>query len=269
MPLIETYGLTKTYPLKRGFFGSSKELLHAVKNCTLTIDKGESLGLVGESGSGKSTLGRLILGLLKPTSGRIIFDGFNTASLSKEETKKVRRRMQIVFQDPFSSLNPRMMVGDIVAEPQIIAGMIDSRERFDAAAILLESVGLKAEHARRYPHEFSGGQRQRICIARAIAASPDFIVCDEPVSSLDVAVQAEILGLFAELRKKIGAAYLFISHDLRIVSKICDRVAVMSRGEIVEVLEAAKIREAKNPYTRKLLDSVLIADPAARRKNEK
>ena len=266
MALIETYGLTKTYPVRRGFFGGAKENLYAVKDCSLSIEKGESLGLVGESGSGKSTLGRLILGLLKPTSGSVVFDSRDVASFSKAEMKDLRRRMQIVFQDPFSSLNPRMMIGDIITEPQLVAGLIEKRDRFDAAAKLLELVGLHADFARRYPHEFSGGQRQRICIARAISASPDFIVCDEPVSSLDVAVQAEILALFADLRKKTGVGYLFISHDLRVVSKICDRVAVMCRGEIVETLEAGKIREAKKAYTRELISAVLVADPSVRRK---
>ncbi|MBI2093027.1 MAG: ABC transporter ATP-binding protein [Deltaproteobacteria bacterium] len=266
MTLLELNNITKLFPVRRGFFGKASEFVRAVDGITLSLNEKEILGLVGESGCGKSTLGRIALGLMKPTSGDVIFDGRDISSLSKNDLIKLRSRMQIIFQDPFSSLNPRMPAGDIVSEPLVIHGRCKNKERLSAAAALLESVGLKAEHVYRYPHEFSGGQRQRICIARAIALNPKFIVADEPVSALDVAVQAEILALLKELQNKFNMAYLFVSHDLRVVSKLCDRVAVMKSGKIVEIMPAAKIKEAGHPYTRNLLASVPIADPFRREK---
>jgi ABC-type oligopeptide transport system ATPase subunit len=256
MTLLELKNVTKKFPLRRGFFGAPKEFVSAVDGITLSLGEKETLGLVGESGCGKSTLGRIALGLMKPTSGCVVFEGRELSSLDKKDLIKLRSQMQIIFQDPFSSLNPRMSIGDIISEPLIIHGRCKNNERHDAAADLLESVGLKAEYVYRYPHEFSGGQRQRICIARAIALKPKFIVADEPVSSLDVAIQADILALLKELQNKYNMAYLFVSHDLRVVSKLCDRVAVMNSGKIVELLPASKIKEAEHPYTRKLLSSV-------------
>jgi oligopeptide/dipeptide ABC transporter ATP-binding protein len=249
--LLELRNITKRFPVRRSFFGRAREFVHAVNDVTLSIEAGETVGLVGESGCGKTTLGRIALGLIRPTSGEVIFNG------------DVR---QAVFQDPFSSLNPRMSAADIITEPILIHKAVSKKERMNTAEELLESVGLEAAHAHRYPHEFSGGQRQRIGIARAIALKPEFIVADEPVSSLDVAVQAEILELLRRLKKGHGISYLFVSHDLRVVASMCERVAVMYLGKIVELLPASGIKEPLHPYTRALISAVPVADPAAKKK---
>ncbi len=266
MALLELKNIVKDFPVRRGFFGGAKEFVHAVSGVSLKIEKGETLGLVGESGCGKSTLGRIAMRLLAPTSGEIIFDGCDITGLSRKEMLPFRRRMQIVFQDPFSSLNPRMSVGALIAEPLLVNNIGNSSDREKKVADILAAVGLEKETRHRYPHEFSGGQRQRICIARALALNPELIVADEPVSSLDVAVQADILELLKKLRREHGIAYLFISHDLRIVASLCDRVCVMHDGKIVEELAAAKIKDATHPYTKTLLASVPIADPSRRKK---
>ncbi|PIR17406.1 MAG: peptide ABC transporter ATP-binding protein [Deltaproteobacteria bacterium CG11_big_fil_rev_8_21_14_0_20_49_13] len=251
--LLELKNIVKRFPVKRGFFGGGRDFVHALSDVSLFIKEGETLGLVGESGCGKSTLGRIAVGLYKPDSGTVVFGGS-----SKER--------QIVFQDPYSSLNPRMCVGNIVTEPLIINKLIKKNERFKKAGELLKEAGLNEEFAQRYPHEFSGGQRQRICIARAISTRPRLIVADEPVSSLDVAVQADILELLKDLQARYKMAYLFISHDLRVISKLCSRVAVMYLGKIVELMDAKFIKEPLHPYTEALLSAVPLPDPKIKKK---
>jgi len=268
MSLVEIRDLKKYFPVGDGFFSRNKGNVKAVDGVNLTINEGETLGLVGESGCGKSTLGRTILRLIEPTSGEVIFHGKNLLALSARELREMRREMQIIFQDPYASLNPRMRVGDIVGEGLEIHKLAKGKAKRDRIMELLHQVGLREDHYPRYPHEFSGGQRQRIGIARALAVNPKFIVCDEPVSSLDVSIQAQIINLLQELQEKMHLTYLFISHDLRVVEHISHRVAIMYLGKVVEIAAGETIyREAKHPYTRALLSAVPM--PETSRKKER
>lgn len=256
-PLLSVRGLRKSYPIRRGFWGGGREDFVAVDGIDLHVDPGETLGLVGESGCGKTTTGRCILRLLEPTEGEIRFDGRDVLAMDRQELRKLRREMQIVFQDPYGSLNPRMTVGAAIEEPLIVHRMGGREERRRRVDELLERVGLQAAHARRYPHEFSGGQRQRIGIARALAVGPRFIVADEPVSALDVSIQAQVLNLLSELQRDLGLSYLFIAHDLAVVEHLSHRIAVMQAGRIVETGPAEQIiRSPEHPYTRQLLEAV-------------
>lgn len=266
-PLLEIEALCRVYQLR----GSRARMLRAVDDVSFTVARGETLGLVGESGSGKSTIGRLVMRLEEPTSGRIRFDGQDITALSAAALKPVRRRMQIVFQDPFGALNPRMRIGRFVAEPFVVHGLLSGKsERRDRVAELLRQVGLDGHAMDRFPHEFSGGQRQRICIARALALQPDFIVADEPITALDVSIQAQIINLFQDLREQLGLAYLFIAHDLTMVRYLCHRVAVMLNGRLVELgPTAAVFGDPQHAYTRALLSAVPIPDPVAERQRSR
>ncbi len=256
--LLEVKNLKTWFPVKGGLFGRVQRHVKAVDDVSFVVHKGETLGLVGESGCGKTTLGRTILRLQKATSGDVIYDGVNLMDLNKEAMRKMRSRMQIIFQDPYSSLNPRMTIGDIITEPMAIHKIGEhKKDRFARAQELMQKVDLKPQHLNRYPHEFSGGQRQRICIARAIGVEPDFIICDESVSALDVSVQAQVLNLLQDLQQDMHLTYIFISHDLSVVNYISDRVGVMNQGKIVELDTAENIY--KNPqreYTKRLLDAI-------------
>jgi oligopeptide/dipeptide ABC transporter ATP-binding protein len=264
-PLLEVKGLTKHYERKAGWFGKPG-VVKAVDGVSFTVNPGETLGLVGESGCGKTTTGRAILRLIEPTAGEVIFDGEDVIRLPAEPLRRLRRRMQIIFQDPFSSLNPRMSVGAIVREGLTIHRLAEGAEADKRVRELLDEVGLRPEYAHRYPHEFSGGQRQRVGIARALAVAPAFIVCDEPVSALDVSVQAQVINLLQDLQRERGLAYLFIAHDLSVVEHIANRVAVMYLGKIVELARSEDLyREPLMPYTQALLSAVPVPDPAAKR----
>ena len=266
MSLIEIHDLKKHFPVGEGLFSRSKGAVKAVDGVSLNVNEGETLGLVGESGCGKSTLGRTLLRLIEPTGGEVVFEGKNLLALSQRQLRDMRREMQIIFQDPYASLNPRMRVGDIVGEGLEIHKLAKGKAKRDRVMELLHQVGLREDHYDRYPHEFSGGQRQRIGIARALAVSPKFIVCDEPVSSLDVSIQAQIINLLQELQEKMHLTYLFISHDLRVVEHISHRVAIMYLGKVVEIADSAKIyREAKHPYTRALLSAVPMPDTSRKK----
>jgi oligopeptide transport system ATP-binding protein len=266
--LLRVEGLTKHFPVRGGVvFRRTTALLRAVDDVSFAVASGETLGLVGESGCGKSTVGRMLLRLVEPTAGRIEFLGDDLTALSPPELRARRRDIQIIFQDPYGALNPRMNVADIIMEPLLIHGARDdatSRARVDE---LLDRVGLTAQHGGRYPHEFSGGQRQRIGIARALALNPKFIVCDEPVSALDVSIQAQIVNLLQDLQAELGLAYLFIAHDLGVVKHISDRVAVMYLGKLVEIADKASLyAHPLHPYTQALIASVPIAKPRLRRR---
>jgi oligopeptide transport system ATP-binding protein len=266
-PIVSIENLTRSFKHRAGLFGSKSRELRAVDGVTLHVEKGETLGLVGESGCGKSTLGRVILRLIDPTSGRIRFEDKDITSLSQGELRPLRRRMQIIFQDPYSALNPRMTVRAILGEAMRIHGLVKTRDE-EAAKVdkLLEKVGLRPDAASRYPHEFSGGQRQRIGIARALAVEPTFIVADEPISALDVSIQAQIVNLLSDLQDELGLSYLFISHDLKIVELVSRRVAVMYLGRIVELASSRDIYDdPKHPYTKALLSAVPVPDPTAKR----
>jgi oligopeptide transport system ATP-binding protein len=264
-PLVEARRLVKHFPAGGGLLGRGNDVVRAVEDVSLTVFPGETLGVVGESGCGKSTLGRLLLRLIEPTSGEVEFDGRSLAALSPRELRRLRREMQIVFQDPYGSLDPRMKVGAIVAEGIEIHGIARGAAKRELVQRLLHEVGLRPEHVDRYPHEFSGGQRQRIGIARALAVGPRFVVCDEPVSALDVSVQAQVINLLADLQEKHGLAYFFVAHDLRVVAHLSHRVAVMYLGRIVEIGATDEIVERPHhPYTRALLSAVPEPDPERR-----
>ena len=262
MPLLEIRDIKKYFPVRGGLFTRSREQVKAVDGVTLSVEDGETVGLVGESGCGKSTLGRCVIRLIEPTAGQILFEGRDLTGLSWSAMRDVRRKMQIIFQDPYASLNPRMRVGDIVGEGMRIHSIARADERRSRVMDLLARVGLREEHYGRYPHEFSGGQRQRIGIARALAVNAKFIVADEAVSALDVSIQAQILNLLLDLQKDFGLTYFFISHDLRVVEHVSRRVAVMYLGKIVEIAPAGKLYgEAQHPYTRALMSAVPLPDP--------
>ncbi|HEY2389225.1 MAG TPA: dipeptide ABC transporter ATP-binding protein [Candidatus Binatia bacterium] len=265
-PLVEVRGLRKEFTLGGGFFGRARAIIRAVDGVDLAIRRGETLGVVGESGCGKSTLGRCVLRLIEPTAGTVTFDGRDVLALSSAELRRTRREMQIVFQDPYASLNPRMRVGAIVAEGIEIHDLARGPEKRRRVDELLTRVGLSPEHFDRYPHEFSGGQRQRIGIARALAVGPRFIVADEPVSALDISIQAQVLNLLRELQEEMELAYLFISHDLRVVEHVSHRVAVMYLGKIVEQAPREELyANPRHPYTRALLSAVPDPRPGARK----
>ncbi|MBQ8474594.1 MAG: dipeptide ABC transporter ATP-binding protein [Clostridia bacterium] len=266
-PLIEVKNLKKYFDISTGMFSSKP--LKAVDDVSFTINKGETLGLVGESGCGKSTVGRTILHLYKPTAGEVIYDG--KPLKTKADIKEYRKKSTMVFQDPYSSLNPRMTVSDIIAEPLDIHKMYKSEEeRRERVLQLMERVGLNSEHASRYAHEFSGGQRQRIGIARSLAINPDFIVCDEPVSALDVSIQAQVINMFGEFQQEMGLTYLFIAHDLLVVRHISNRIAVMYLGKMVELTDAAEIYERPlHPYSKALMSAVPMPDPKIARQNNR
>ncbi len=262
--LLEVKNLVKHFPVRGGVFSRVRAHVRAVDGISFDIEEGETLGLVGESGCGKSTAGRAILRLIEPTAGEVIFKGINILDLEREKMRQLRREMQIIFQDPYASLNPRMTIGSIVGEPLTIHNIAKGKKRDEEVASILQRVGLRPEHMRRYPHEFSGGQRQRIGIARALALNPKVIIADEPVSALDVSIQAQVINLLQDLQKDFGIAYLVISHDLSVVQHICDRIAVMYLGEIVEIAEADElIMSPRHPYTEALLSAVPVPDPAA------
>ena len=263
-PILEVRNLVKHFPIGGGIFGGEAAVVKAVDGVSFSIRRGETLGLVGESGCGKTTTGRCILQLEKPTSGEIIFEGRDLATLSEGELRKVRRRLQVIFQDPYSSLNPRMTVGQIIAEPLAVHDIVPDRAaRAARVRELLGHAGLLPAMALRYPHELSGGQRQRVGIARALAMEPALIVCDEPVSALDVSIQAQIINLLEELQAEFGLTYLFVAHDLSVVRHISDRVAVMYLGKIAEITDRKTLYESPlHPYTQALLSAVPIPDPA-------
>ena len=266
-PLVETREVVKHYPITGGVFLHEVASVKAVDKVSLSILSGETLGLVGESGCGKSTLGRLILRLEEPTSGDIIFQGESILGYDPKQMRALRKEMQIIFQDPFSSLNPRKNVAHIVGEPLYVHGMTNRHEREARVLKLLEVVGLKQEHMRRYPHQFSGGQRQRIGVARALALNPKLIICDEAVSALDVSIRGQVINLLQDLQGEFGLTYLFISHDLSVVEHISDRVAVMYLGKIVELADSETLYEAPlHPYTQALLSAAPIPDPKQKRK---
>ena len=266
-PLLKVENLVKQFPIHGGLLGRVVDHVHAVDGVSFDLAAGETLGVVGESGCGKSTTGRCILRLIEPTSGEVTFEGKSVTHASKQELRALARDMQIIFQDPYASLNPRMTVGAIIGEALTIHKLTKTRREYEERIVqLLETVGLAADHMRRYPHEFSGGQRQRIGIARALAVSPKLIVCDEAVSALDVSIQAQVINLLEDLRSQFSLTYIFIAHDLSVVEHISHRVAVMYLGRIVEIAPAKRLyTDPKHPYTEALLSAVPIPDPSVKR----
>lgn len=270
-PLIRVNNLTVHFPVKQGLIWQRQTgVVRAVDGLTFEIHAGETLGLVGESGCGKSTTGRAILQMERPTVGQVFFEEIELTTLQGEALRQQRRRMQMIFQDPYASLNPRMTVGSLIGEPLTVHGLAQGKAKRDRVHHLLDLVGLSPQHAPRYPHEFSGGQRQRIAIARALAASPDFIVGDEPIAALDVSIQAQVVNLLQDLQQQLGLTYLFIAHDLSVVRHLCDRIAVMYLGEIVELADRVSLYETPlHPYTQSLLSAVPIPDPVLEAKRER
>jgi oligopeptide transport system ATP-binding protein len=265
-PLVQVSNLVKYYPIRGGVFLKEIASVKAVDDVSMTIRQGETVGLVGESGCGKTTFGRVILRLEEPTSGEVCFEGENILAYDYHKMRALRKKMQIIFQDPFSSLNPRKTVSHIIGEPLLIHGVKNRRERNERVLELLNVVGLRKEHMRRYPHQFSGGQRQRIGVARALALNPKFIVCDEAVSALDVSIQAQVINLLKDLQQEFGLTYLFISHDLSVVEHVSDRVAVMYLGKIVELANSKELYQTPlHPYTQALLSASPIPDPELKR----
>ncbi len=272
--LVEVDHLQKHFPIKGGGFGKNRKVVQALDDLTFGIKRGETLGMVGESGCGKTTAGRTILRLHEPTAGKIIYNGevlFDKETKTAVNMLPYRKKMQIVFQDPYASLDPRMTVGDIVGEPIDIHDLCETKqERYDKIIGLLQRVGLNSEHANRYPHEFSGGQRQRVGIARALAVDPEFIVCDEPISALDVSIQAQVINMFEDLQEQMGLTYLFIAHDLSVVKHISDRIVVMYLGRMVELADSYELTmHSMHPYTRSLVSAIPIADPVQARKSNR
>ena len=264
--LLDVQHLEKFFPIRGGLMSRVVGNVKAVNDITFSVKRGEVVGLVGESGSGKTTAGRAILRLIEPTGGQVLFNGTDITKLSKGQMRDYRREMQIIFQDPFASLNPRMTVSDIIGEAMQIHNLHPGRERVDRIAELLQRVGLRPEHMGRYPHEFSGGQRQRIGIARALAVDPSFIVADEPVSALDVSIQAQVVNLIQDLQEELGLTVLFIAHDLHVVEYICDRMIVMYLGRIMEIAPSHELnRNPKHPYTEALLSAAPVPDPTVKR----
>ena len=266
-PLLEVEGLTTRFDIRKGLFGTATGRIHAVEGINFSLQPGETLALVGESGCGKSTTGRSIIRLEEPTRGSVKFEGQELTKLNAKQMRPYRRQMQMIFQDPFASLNPRMTVGDAIAEPIIVHELAKGQEARSRVASLLQRVGLEPEHAARYPHEFSGGQRQRLCIARALGLEPQLIIADEAVSALDVSIQAQVINLMMDLQEEFGLSYLFISHDMAVVERVSHRVAVMYLGEIVELGMRGQVFEnPQHPYTKKLMSAVPVADPNLRKK---
>ncbi|MBA2254198.1 MAG: dipeptide ABC transporter ATP-binding protein [Chloroflexi bacterium] len=266
-PLVEMRDLVKVFPIKAGVLQRTMAEVRAVDGVNLRIHRGEALGLVGESGCGKTTVGRLLLRLIDPTAGQILFEGEDIAKLSGHDLRPYRRRAQIIFQDPYASLDPRSAIGDSIGDGLRIHGMSDAKQRRARVARMMDLVGLQPYQARRYPHEFSGGQRQRIGIARALILEPDLVVCDEPVSALDVSIQAQVLNLLRSLQKELGLTYLFIAHNMGVVEHISDRVAVMYLGRVAEQsTRETMYRDPRHPYTQALMSAIPIADPEMRRK---